>query len=36
MTESFDCLETEDLHQVLGYAAALADRDLYLPSAQPA
>lgn len=34
--ESFDFLEVEDVHQVLGYAAALADRDFYLPTAQPA
>lgn len=34
--ESFDVLEIEDVHQVLGYAAALADRDFYLPTAQPA
>ncbi len=34
--ESFDFLEVEDAHHVLGYAAALADRDFYLPTAQPA
>ena len=32
----FDFLELHDVHQVLGYAAALADRDFYLPTAQPA
>ena len=31
-----DFLEVEDVHQVLGYAAALADRDFYLPTTQPA
>lgn len=34
--DSFDFLEIEDIRQVLGYAAALADRDFYLPTAQPA
>lgn len=34
--ERFDFLETEDVHRVLGYAAALADRDFYLPTAQSA
>ena len=34
--ESFDYLEVEDVRQVLGYAAALADRDFYLPTARPA
>jgi uncharacterized protein (DUF433 family) len=34
--ERFDFLEIEDVRQVLGYAAALADRDLYLPTAQTA
>lgn len=33
---SFDFLEIEDVRQVLGYAAALADRDFYLPTAQTA
>jgi len=33
---SFDFLEVEDVRQVLGYAAALADRDFYLPTARPA
>lgn len=32
----FDFLEMDDVHQVLGYAAALAERDFYLPTAQPA
>lgn len=31
----FDFLEVEDVHQVLSYAAALADRDFYLPTASP-
>lgn len=34
--ESFDFLEIEDVHQVLGYAATLADRDFYLPAVQSA
>ncbi|HET7475913.1 MAG TPA: DUF433 domain-containing protein [Dermatophilaceae bacterium] len=34
--ESFDFLEIEDVRQALGYAAALADRDFYLPTAQTA
>lgn len=29
--EHFDFLELEDLLQTLGYAAALADREFYLP-----
>lgn len=32
----FDFLEIEDVRQVLGYAATLADRDFYLPAAQTA
>lgn len=32
--QSFDFLEIEDVHQVLGYAATLADREFFLPSAQ--
>lgn len=32
----FDFLEVEDVRQALGYAAALADRDFYLPTSQPA
>lgn len=34
--ETFDFLEIEDVHQVLGYAAALADRDFYLPGVRTA
>lgn len=34
--EVFAFLEIEDVHQVLGYAAALADRDFYFPAAEPA
>jgi uncharacterized protein (DUF433 family) len=34
--ESFEFIEPDDVQQVLGYAAALADRDFYLPTAQPA
>lgn len=34
--EDFPFLEVEDVHQALGYAAALADRDFYLPANQPA
>lgn len=30
----FDFLELEDVYQVLGYAAALAGREFYLPTAQ--
>lgn len=33
---SYEFLEVEDVHQVLGYAAALAERDFYLPVTQPA
>jgi uncharacterized protein (DUF433 family) len=33
--DRFDFLETKDVHQVLGYAAALADRDFHLPTAPP-
>jgi uncharacterized protein (DUF433 family) len=29
--ERFDFLEPDDVHQVLGYAAELADRDFFLP-----
>lgn len=34
--QEFDFLEVEDVHQVLGYAATLADRDFFLPTAKPA
>ena len=34
--QHFGFLELEDVQQVLGYAAALADRDFYLPAAQTA
>lgn len=34
--QSFEFLEIEDVHQVLGYAAALADRDFFLPTSKPA
>jgi len=30
----FDFLEEDDVRQVLGYAAELADRDFYLPTSQ--
>lgn len=34
--EHFEFLEEADIRQVLGYAAELAERDLYLPSSQTA
>lgn len=34
--EAYDFVESDDILQVLGYAAALADRDFCLPVAQPA
>ena len=34
--EHFDFLEEDDVRQVLGYAAELADRDFYLPTSQTA
>lgn len=34
--EHFEFLEPDDVRQVLGHAAELADRDVYLPSSQPA
>lgn len=34
--DTFGFLQDEDVHQVLGYAAALAERDFYLPAAQTA
>jgi uncharacterized protein (DUF433 family) len=34
--EHFPFLDAEDVYQVLGYAAALADRDFYLPTSRTA
>lgn len=32
----FPFIEREDVHQVLGYAAALAHREIYVPLQEPA
>jgi uncharacterized protein (DUF433 family) len=32
----FPFIEPEDIHQALGYAAALADREVYVPLKEPA
>ncbi len=34
--EQFDFLERDDVSQVLGYAAELADRDYFLPASHTA
>jgi uncharacterized protein (DUF433 family) len=34
--EQFDFLEPDDVSQVLGYAAELADRDFFLPASHTA
>lgn len=36
LSREFSFLEPEDVHQALGYAAALAHREFYVPLQEPA